>query len=95
MLAYWHRMFSGFVPCRAVARYVDSDGCKRVILRTTAERPNYPRGWLEHAFAYDVCQRPLRVSRQHLGRLYTPAITEEQYEALPVSSAYDKQWRPA
>jgi hypothetical protein len=89
MLAYWHTLFSGFIPCRVVGRYKDDRGDTRLVIRTTAERRNYPKGWIEHAMTGCVVARPLRVSRQSLGRLYSYTLSAETIEALPVVSAFD------
>lgn len=81
MLAYAHFIFAGFIPCRVLGR--SEDGTK-LYVRFTATRGAWKRGEVKECGRGDICTRPLRVSRQSRGALYSYTLSDEAVAGLPV-----------
>lgn len=84
MLAYRFTHFSGYIPCKVMSRY-GAGIHTQIVVKLTAARGPYQRGEVQHVPAGDVVKRPLRVSRQHTGKLFGTTISAADIAALPVA----------
>lgn len=81
MLAYWFSLYR-VVPVKITGRD-GADSAPRYHATVTADRGPYRRGerlTLEHR---EIGARPLRRSRQHIGRVYSRALSPDEIARIP------------
>lgn len=87
MLAYLCTPFSGFIPCKLLARvpgaFGDLPDGQGLLIKLTAARPGYAKGAEMVVRRAQVARRPLCVSRQSPGRLYSYTIPWPSLDHLP------------
>lgn len=86
MLAYLCTTFSGFIPCKLLARvpgaFGDLPDKQGLLIKLTAARPGYAKGAEMVVSRGQIAGRPLRVSRGS-GRLYSYTIPWPSLDHLP------------
>lgn len=86
MLAYLCTPFSGFIPCKLLARvpgaYSGTLDGRGLLIKLTAARPGYAKGAEMVVSRGQIARRPLRRSRGS-GRLYSYTIPWPSLDHLP------------
>jgi len=84
MLAYWFTL-NRAVPVKVIATY-GTDADRQYVVKVTAMRGPYERGEIHHVGHLHLAARPCHRSLQHIGRIYSRALTAAEIATLPVAS---------